>query len=231
VDAACPDCPKGSVRRLPNRSPIPAFGVYIFDVDGTLLDSAQDICAAVQHVLSEHVAEPLPFDYLKSFVGFHLDDVFLDVIPTAPREQLDKMIELYKANYLGRKHASTRPFPGVVEALSNLGGRKTTATTKGTPTTRAVLEQFALLPFFDHVQGTDGFPCKPAPDVLLNAIAALGAKPEHCLFIGDSEADMEAGRRAGVRICAVDYGYGKADALEKWSPDYRLSDLRELCRC
>jgi HAD superfamily hydrolase (TIGR01509 family) len=180
-------------------------------------------------VLSEHVSAPLPFDYLKGFVGFHLDDVFLDVIPHATREQLDKMIELYKSNYLGRKHTSTRPFSGVVEALSKLAGQKTTATTKGTPTTRAVLEQFGLLPFFDHVQGTDGFPCKPAPDVLLHAIQALGARPEDCLFIGDSEADMEAGRRAGIRICAVDYGYGKAEALDKWSPEYRLSDLRELC--
>jgi HAD superfamily hydrolase (TIGR01509 family) len=180
-------------------------------------------------VLSEHVPEPLPFDYLKSFVGFHLDDVFLDVIPHATREQLDRMIELYKANYLGRKHAATRPFPGVFEALRQLGGRKTTATTKGTPTTRAVLEQFQLLPFFDHVQGTDGFPCKPAPDVLLRSIEALNARPDDCLFIGDSEADMEAGRRAGVRICAVDYGYGKGEDLARWSPDYWLSDLRELC--
>jgi HAD superfamily hydrolase (TIGR01509 family) len=194
-----------------------------------LLDSARDICAAVQHVLSEHVPEPLPFDYLKSFVGFHLDDVFLDVIPHATREQLDRMIELYKANYLGRKHAATRPFPGVVEALGQLGGRKTTATTKGTPTTRAVLEQFGLLPFFDHVQGTDGFPCKPAPDVLLRSIEALNARPADCLFIGDSEADMEAGRRAGIRICAVDYGYGKGEDLAKWQPDFWLSDLRDLC--
>jgi phosphoglycolate phosphatase len=198
-------------------------------VDGTLLDSAEDICGAIQHVLSAHVSKPLSFDYLKSFVGFHLDDVFLDVLPHAKREQLDELIDLYKKNYLGRKHASTRLFPGVVEALGKLGGRKATATTKGTPTTRAILEQFGLLPLFDHVQGTDGFPCKPAPDVLLRSIAALGAQPENCLFIGDSAADMEAGRRAGVSICAVDYGYGQSDALAKWAPDYRLSDLRDLC--
>ena len=56
-------------------------------------------------------------------------------------------------------------YPGVAEALRVLGGRKSTATTKGTPTTRAVLEQFGLISYFDHVQGTDGIPCKPAPDV------------------------------------------------------------------
>ena len=207
---------------------IPDFNVYLFDLDGTLLDSAEDICGAVQQVLSAHVSEPLTFDYLKSFVGFHLDCVFTDVLPDLTREQLDGMIRDYKTTYLGRGHLSTRIYPGVAEALENLGGRKATATTKGTATTHAVLEQFGLLPWFDHVQGTDGFPCKPAPDVLLRSIAALDAKPEDCLFIGDSEADMEAGRRAGVRICAVDYGYGKSEALAKWEPDYWVSDLREL---
>ena len=204
------------------------FRVYLFDLDGTLLDSAQDICGAVQHVLSAHVSEPLPFEYLRGFVGFHLDAVFTDVLPNATREQLDELIADYKTTYLARKHAATRPFPGVIEALGNLTGRKSTATTKSTPTTRAVLDQFGLLRFFDHVQGTDGFPCKPAPDVIQHSLAALGAKPEDCLFVGDSAADMEAGRRAGVRICAVDWGYGRPEAMADWNPDYSISDLREL---
>jgi phosphoglycolate phosphatase-like HAD superfamily hydrolase len=127
-------------------------------------------------VLLEHVSKPLPFDYLKSFVGFHLDHVFTDVLPNSTREQLDELIRRYKAAYIAREHTATRVFPGVAEALESLGGRKATATTKGTPTTRAILDQFGLLPYFDHVQGTDGFPCKPASDVLERAIAALGAR-------------------------------------------------------
>ena len=193
-----------------------------------MLDSAADICGAVQQVLSGHVSEPLPFGYLKSFVGHHLDAIFTDVLPNADRKQLDALIEAYKKTYLGRGHIETRLFTGVAEALSSLNGRKATATTKGTPTTRAVLDQFGLLPYFDHVQGTDGFPCKPAPDVVLRSVAALGAKPEDCLFIGDSETDMEAGRRAGVRTCAVRYGYGNPTALARLEPDFWISDLREL---
>jgi phosphoglycolate phosphatase len=204
------------------------FEVYLFDLDGTLLDSAEDICGAVQQVLLQHVSEPLPFDYLKSFVGFHLDAVFADVLPHSSRDQLDELIRRYKATYLAREHAATRVFPGVTEALENLGGRKATATTKGTPTTRAILDQFGLLRYFDHVQGTDGFPCKPEPDVVLRSIAALGAKPGDCIFVGDSETDMEAGRRAGVKTCAVRYGYGNPQSLAQWEPDYWISDLREL---
>ena len=118
----------------------------------------------------------------------------------------------------------------MAEALQSLGGRKGTATTKGTPTTRAILDQFGLLPYFDHVQGTDGFPCKPEPDVILRSLAALGATPGECLFVGDSAADMEAGRRAGVRTCAVRYGYGNFEDMARWDPDYWISDLGELCR-
>src|SRR5207237_702834 len=122
----------------------------------------------------------------------------------------------------------THVYPGVVEALSTLPGRKATATTKGTPTTRAVLQQFGLIEYLDHVQGTDGIPSKPAPDVLLAALSGLDAAPSECLMVGDSEADMEAGRRAGVKICAVRYGYGKPEDLARWAPDYWVSDLREL---
>ncbi len=229
MDAAYPVWPKAS-GPLPRSGSglIGPFDVYLFDLDGTLLDSAADICGAVQQVLSAHVTEPLPFDYLRGFIGFHLDHVFTKVLPDFNRGQLDQLIHEYKTAYLAREHTSTRLYAGVPEALEQLGGRKGTATTKGTPTTRAVLERFGLLPYFDHVQGTDGFPCKPAPDALLKSIAALGARPEDCIFIGDSEADMEAGRRAGVRICAVEYGYGTTEALARWSPDYGISDLREL---
>jgi HAD superfamily hydrolase (TIGR01509 family) len=207
---------------------IPPFRVYLFDIDGTLLDSAQDICGAVQQALSSHPCPPCEFDYLKSFIGRHLIDLFSEVLPHYTPAQMDELVESYRTIYRGRGHTMTKLYPGVVEGLAALGGRKATATTKGTPTTRAVLEQFGLLPFFDHVQGTDGFPCKPAPDVIFTALKGLGAEPSDCLFVGDSCADMEAGKRAGVKTCAVRYGYGRIDQLAQFSPDYWVDDLREL---
>ena len=78
------------------------------------------------------------------------------------------------------------------------------------------------------MQGTDGFPYKPAPDVILTALSALEASPEDCLMVGDSVSDMEAGKRAGVKTCAVRYGYGAREDLARFEPDYLVDDLREL---
>jgi phosphoglycolate phosphatase len=208
---------------------IPAFDAYLFDLDGTLLNSALDICGAVQQVLSATDERPtLSHEFLQGYIGRHLIDLFGDIFPHYSTEQIDLMIQDYRTIYLARGHTQTAMYPGVMEALAALPGRKATATTKGTPTTRAVLQQFGLIQYFDHVQGTDGIPCKPAPDVLLAALNGLAAQPADCLMVGDSAADMEAGRRAGVKICAVRYGYGKPEDLAKWTPDYWISDLREL---
>jgi HAD superfamily hydrolase (TIGR01549 family) len=207
---------------------IPRFPVYLFDLDGTLLDSAEDICGAVRQVLDTTDCRPVSFEFLRSYIGRHLLDLFGDLFPHCPPERMDAMVQQYRSFYPARGHKRTRMYPGVTETLKALGGRKAIATTKGTPATRLILEQFGLIQYFDHVQGTDGFPCKPAPDVILNALSALGGKKEDCLMVGDSAADMEAGRRAGVRICAVRYGYGKPEDLARFEPDYWVADLREL---
>jgi phosphoglycolate phosphatase len=207
---------------------IPEFPVYLFDVDGTLLDSAADICGAIRGVLSETPQSGVSEDFLRLYIGRHLYDLFGDLFPDLTRPQMDEMIADYRTRYLSRSHTATRPYPGIAEALSALPGRKSTATTKGTPTTRAVLEMFGLLPYFQHVQGTDGFPAKPEPNVILASLDVFGVKPEDCLFVGDSPADMEAGRRAGVRTCAVLWGYGRREDMARWEPDYWVEHPDEL---
>jgi len=208
---------------------IPGFSVYLFDIDGTLLDSAGDICAAMRHALATVSEAPAVSEaYLRSFIGRNMIDLFQEVFPNHAAGHWEQLFQHYRICYRERGHRQTRVFPGVAEALSALSGRKSTATAKGTPTTRSVLELFGLGQYFDHVQGTDGFPGKPAPDVILKALDALGAQAEDCLMVGDSAADMEAGKRAGVRTCAVRYGYGAAEDLARFAPDFWVDDLREL---
>ena len=209
---------------------IPVFPAYIFDVDGTLVDSAQDICGAIQGVLVESGRIDVPFDFLCGYIGRHLVDLFRDLFPDYSTEQIESMIERYRTIYPARNHSATKLYPHVADVLAALPGKKSTATTKGTPTTRIVLEMFGLLPFFDHVQGTDGFPAKPEPDVIYRAADGLNAKLEDCLFVGDSAADMQAARKAGVKSCAVTYGYGRTDDMQRWEPTYWIDDPRQLLR-
>lgn len=207
---------------------IPRFPAYLFDIDGTLLDSAPDICAAQSEVLAAAGFPPPGVEYLRSYIGRELRALFRSVVPNISDAELERLSDEYSRNYRARRHAGTHVYPGVAEALAALGGRKSTATTKSTAGTKMVLEHFGLLQYFDHVQGSDGLRCKPAPDVVLAAMAGLGASPGDCLLVGDSSADMEAGRAAGVKICAVTYGYGDPAEVAKWEPDYRISDLLEL---
>lgn len=207
---------------------IPEFKVYLFDVDGTLLDSASDICGAVRQALEEEGVTGLTDEYLQSFIGFHLFDLFEEVLPNYSRGDHERLLANYRRIYLSRGHSSTRVYAGVPEMLAKLGGRKSTATTKSSETARNILTQFGLAGHFDHVQGTDGFPSKPEPDVIFKSIELLGVKPEECLLIGDSAPDMEAGRRAGVKTCGVRYGYGNLDDMGKHEPDYWISAPLEL---
>lgn len=207
---------------------IPRFQLYLFDVDGTLVDSAADICSAVRQALAEAGVDSLSDDYLRSFIGHHLFDLFREVLPESTQPDHERLLARYRAIYLARRHASTRVYPGVEPALAALGGLKSTATTKSSETARQVLELFGLARYFDHIQGTDGFPSKPAPDVILRSLERLGVRPEDCLLIGDAAPDMEAGRRAGVRTCAVTWGYGDLDAMRAHQPDFWIGSPAEL---
>jgi HAD superfamily hydrolase (TIGR01509 family) len=204
------------------------YSVYLFDIDGTLTDSAPDICGAVQSVLDLRGIHDVPVPLLRSFIGRHLVDCFGHINPQFTAEDLNELVLDYRRIYAGRQHEATVLYPGVAETLAQLPGRKSTATTKGTLTARIVLEKFGLLPHFEHVQGTDGFPHKPAPDVIHRALDGLGVSTEDCLFVGDSTADIEAGHAAGVDVCAVTYGYGDPAALASLKPRYTISSLTQL---
>jgi phosphoglycolate phosphatase len=204
------------------------FALYIFDIDGTLMDSAPDICGAIQEVLAARGRTEVNDAVLRRYIGRRLLDMFLDL--GFQRDEIEPMIEQYRLAYHERKHGSSRVMPGVAEMLEELDGLKSTATIKSTGNTRIVLDQFGLLRHFHHVQGTDGFPSKPEPDIIFKSLEALGVQKNDCLFVGDSAVDMEAGHRAGVATCAVRYGYGDRQEMARWNPTFWIDHPRELLR-
>ena len=125
-----------------------------------------DICGAIQEVLYAHGRPEVSGEFLRKLHRAALLDVFSDV--GFERGTIDALIAAVSSSYIWLASIrQPRSIPASRRCCSSLGGKKSTATTKGTPTTKAILEQFGLLAYFDHVQGTDGFPAKPEPDVIL----------------------------------------------------------------
>jgi HAD superfamily hydrolase (TIGR01509 family) len=203
---------------------------YLFDIDGTILDSAPDICAAVGCACADDGRQPPATGVIARYIGRPLAEMFADFYPGVTREEIERLSGFYRERYRARAHQGTRVFPGIAETLAVLPGRKSTATTKLSSTTAAVLELFGLRHHFHHIQGSDNGRYKPDPAILLEAAAALGVRPEECMMVGDAPYDIEAGRRAGMKTCAVAWGYGDPERLRSLRPDYWIASPAELLR-
>lgn len=215
---------------MKHSSPPPArrAGV-VFDLDGTLVDSFADISAAFcRSFASAGCASPDPAD-VRPLIGLDLRDMYQRFVDVA---LVDDLIAAYRADYAERCADSTHPFPGITTLLDDLGTAGTpraVATTKTTWMARTVAEKVGLSGRLDHVQGTDGFAYKPAPDVVLHAMSALGGSATW--MVGDSWLDIEAGRAAGLRTCAVTWGVSDLGVLEAARPDalvHTVDALREV---
>ena len=197
----------------------------VFDLDGTLVDSLPDIIASFQYALESH-GLPSPSDAeVRALVGHPLEAMYARFAPEHVEALCLRYREHYPRNFVNR----SRPYPGAVELLRTLRARGYSvaiATTKRTDMARRFVEALGLLPEVDHVQGTDGFPHKPAPDVIHRALAALGTGG--LWMVGDTTHDILAGRAAGLRTYAVTWGTHDATLLATASPDELQPDLGRL---
>jgi phosphoglycolate phosphatase len=201
----------------------------VFDLDGTLVDSFDDISAAFRR--SFHVAgcDPPEVALVRSMIGKPLRDMYA---AWAPADALDALVAEYRRDYSERCADRTRPFPGIVDLLDDLrvrGHGLAVATTKTTWMACTVLARLGIEDRLDHVQGTDGFAHKPAPDVITHALAGVG-RPGTWM-IGDAVTDIAAGRTAGLRTCAVTWGVHSETELRGAQPDAvvtTVGDLRAL---
>lgn len=201
------------------------------DLDGTLVDSHQDIAEAFQGALRALSAAPLPdATAIAGHIGKPLAQMAQELGYAFSPMHLETFLATYRRLYAVHNARHTRPYPGVVATLQRLASCTLGVVTTKDPTQAThVLQQLALLPFFQHVQGsTPGMPLKPAPDPVLAALTALQAEPHQTLMVGDTSADMLAGRAAGVRTCAVTYGFGSREELAACAPDYVISSFTEV---
>lgn len=200
--------------------------VIAFDLDGTLVDSLDDIIDSFRQAFGELGLEAPEEAAVRLLIGKPLDEMYGQFVEAS---RVSALSASYRRHYPKNFTRNTRIFPGAVEVLGELrsrGYRLAVATTKRTEMALALVKAVGLAPHLDHVQGTDGFPHKPAPDVVLRAGEALGGEVEW--MVGDTVGDIEAGRAAGASTYAVSWGTQDADLLGQAEPDLLEPNLERL---
>lgn len=188
------------------------FSLYVFDLDGTLVDSRRDLADAANALLEQCGAAPLPEERVGAMVGegaaVLVSRVFDDARIPAPADALSRFLALYDARLLNH----TRAYDGMEETLATLHGRAPLAvlTNKPLAATRRILDGLGLARYFaDAVIGGDGpLPRKPNPSGLQQLAASFGATAASTMMIGDSPIDWETANRASTAICIARYGFG-----------------------
>jgi phosphoglycolate phosphatase len=187
-----------------------AHDLFVFDLDGTLVDSLPDIAAALNEALS---AADLPMHHLDAVRGF-LGDGARELVRRAAGPQpseaaIDELVVDYRARYATQLVARTRPYDGVVELLARLP-RAAVLTNKPGREARRIVDELGLGSAFVAVVGEgDGHPRKPDPTALRALVATHGAR--RAVYIGDSHVDAITAERAGIDFVFVTWGYGRVE--------------------
>lgn len=204
----------------------------IFDFDGTLADSYAAITASVNHVRARHDLQPLPENEVRRHVGRGLPYLLEQTVPDVCQEA-DQLA--YREHHPSVMILHTRLLPGAERALSALhhcGKRVAVCSNKPRAFTKELLEHLQIRAFVDAAFGPEDVSRpKPAPDMLLAALAWLHVPADRTLYIGDMVVDIETALAAGVRVWVVPTGSDDLAALEAAGPDRILRDLDELVPC
>jgi HAD superfamily hydrolase (TIGR01509 family) len=207
------------------------FPNIIFDFDGTLTDSRRDIAGAQLWALEQLGHRNIREEDLYPLIGKPLHDTFARILPGEEHYRIPEAIAYYAEYYTPRALKTTVLFPGVRETLTLLRERghhlAVASTKKGQGILRAT-EHFGITSLFDLLQGSESLPFKPAPDVVLAILRSQDWSPNETLMVGDTDADILAGRSAGVATCGVTYGALSREALVAFQPDYILDTITGL---
>jgi pyrophosphatase PpaX len=203
---------------------------YLFDLDGTLLDSIGLILESFHHTSRVHRGRELPDSFWLQGIGIPLRDQLSRIAESV--EERDAMLDTYRTFNLEQHDSMVKPFPGVVDVVKELHGRGANLALV-TSKLRLGADRGIRLLGLDEELGvricaddvTNG---KPHPEPVLKALEALRATPEGAVFIGDSDHDIESGTRAGVSTAAVAWGALDRKTLEAAAPDHWLAHPSQI---
>ena len=208
--------------------------LVIFDLDGTLTDSAEGIVASFRHALAEIGAEVPDGDLAARVVGPPMHHTLESM---GLGDRVDEAVAAYRADYTSRGWAMNTVFDGVTELLADLreaGVRLAVSTSKVEPTARRILDHFGLTEYFDVIAGASVDLTRAAKsEVLAHALAQLDPLPERVLMVGDRAHDVEGAAEHGIATVVVGWGYGGADFAEPLATEpaahvATMAELREV---
>ncbi|MDN3516144.1 phosphoglycolate phosphatase [Aquisalimonas lutea] len=209
----------------------------LFDLDGTLVDSAPDMAVAVDRMLAELGRPPAGVERVRRWVGNGARRLVMraltgDMDGAPPDDETERALAAFLAYYGERLSVDSRVYPGVVDGLDRLradGYGLACVTNKPEALARALLDATGLGRYLPVVVGGDTLPeRKPEAAPLHYAMAALGGRPERTLMVGDSRADVDAGRNAGTGVVCVPYGYNGGEDVRAMGPDAVVGSIEEL---
>ncbi len=213
------------------------FRTVIFDLDGTLIDSAADVGAAVNRMLADHGLAPIDVMAQRALMGeggrVRTRKAFAMRGKTLDDAELNARVRDFVRYYDERPTASTIPYPGVIATLRRLADadvRLGVCTNKYEGSARQIMAQLGLMPPIEDAAGADSFDVrKPHPGHILKLLDRMDADPGTALMVGDSIHDVEAAHAAGLPVIAVSWGYTQvpAHALGAEAVIERFDDLIE----
>jgi phosphoglycolate phosphatase len=206
--------------------------LVLFDLDGTLVDSAPDIAAALNAALAELGQPVQPLSVVKSYVGDGAAKLVERAAAPSPDLDQELLLERFKAQYAAHVCVHTRVYPGILETLEGFASRGAPlaiVTNKPGDLARALVRALALDRYFADVVGDgDGFPRKPSPEIALALCARQGVAAPDAVLVGDGLPDVRLARAAGCRVAAVTWGYTSREILVAEAPDWLVEDPRVL---
>ena len=206
--------------------------LVMFDLDGTLADTGQDLADAVNHTRANFDLEPLQEALIHGHVGRGVEHLLRHSLPEDSAGHFAEVMDVFLARYEGHLLDKTILYPGVHEILDYFRNkRRVVVSNKMHRLTVAVLRGLGVEKQFDAILGGDSaVEKKPHPALIHEVLDRFCILPGHSLIVGDGDTDIEAGKRAGVLTCGVTYGLGNRSALVASGPDVLIDELAELSR-
>lgn len=217
------------------------YDLMLFDLDGTLVETAPEIMDAVNDTLGQFKLSRVTQQQVNDWIGHGTltllvqavaDRTGMSVAQVRASALLQQMVPVYDGFYQQRCGRRSHLYPQVRETLQALraqGVKLAVVTNKESRYTRVVLDAHQLMPLFDEVVSGDSFATKkPDPVGVLHCLEKFGVARERTLFVGDSSIDAATARQAGVAVWLLPYGYNMGQPIEACAPDRVVADFSSL---